>query len=246
VAWRRERTPLAEVITAASESPPVRDFASALTAGDGLSLIAEIKRCSPSAGVLCESFDPAAIAREYAGAGAAAISCLTDEIFFMGQLDHIKQIADACPLPVLRKDFIIDVYQVYESRAAQADAVLLIASVLPTDRMRELHELAISLGMTALVEVHNETEAKSALDAGAWIIGVNNRNLHDLSVDIETTIRLRSVIPNDAILVSESGIRTAEDVRRLRDAGVAAILVGEHLMRADDRRGAIRKLLGTA
>jgi indole-3-glycerol phosphate synthase len=243
---RRDDVPLAEVIAAASAAPAARDFAGALTSGAAVALIAEVKRRSPSKGLLCRDFDPAAIAREYASAGASAISCLTDEPYFGGRPEYIRQIAQVTDLPILRKDFIIDPYQVYESRGACADAILLIAAILPPDRLRELRGLAVQLGMAALVEVHTEAETKSALDAGARLIGVNNRDLHDLTIDLGTTARLRPMIPDGVIVVSESGIRTADDVRRLRDLGVHAILVGEQLMTAPDRAAAIRALLESA
>jgi indole-3-glycerol phosphate synthase len=241
---RRSRIPLSSVVAAASASPQARRFAAAIEGSEGVALIAEVKQRSPSRGLLCADFDPVAIAKEYAAAGAAAISCLTNESHFGGRLEHIGQIADACDLPILRKDFVIDPYQVYESRAARADAVLLIAAILPMDRLRELHDLAGALGMAALVEVHTEAETRSALDAGARLIGVNNRNLHDFSIDLDTTARLRAVIPADVIVVSESGIGSAADVARLRDLGVNAILVGERLMTAPDRSAAVRWLLG--
>ena len=242
VARRKESAPLSDIIAATGDAPAPRDFAGALVASEDVALIAEVKRQSPSKGLLCPGFDPAATAREYAKAGASAISCLTDEHYFGGRLEYVKVVHESCDLPVLRKDFILDPYQVYESRAAGADAVLLIAAVLPVDRLRELHELAESLGMAALVEVHNEAEAHSAVDAGAKIIGINNRNLQDFTVDTGTTARLRPIIPEGVIVVSESGIRGPEDVRRLRQLGVDAMLVGEHLMTASDRGAAVRSL----
>ena len=227
-----ELAPLAQVKAFAKVAPPALDFAAALTAQQGVSLIAEVKRASPSKGVIAHDWDPEKIAETYAYNGAAAISCLTDTRFFQGKLEYLTAIKERLrvigkPVPVLRKDFIYHEYQVYEARMAGADAILLIVGVLGDNDLRRLRELAASLGMAALVEVHDEAEVARALKSGAQIIGVNNRNLKTFAVDIETTGRLRALIPADKILVAESGIRTVDDVRRMGEMGCAAILVGE-------------------
>ena len=239
MAWKRQEVPrqmdevpLAQVKAFAAVAPPALDFAAALTRDAGVSLIAEVKRASPSKGVIAHDWDPEQIAETYAYNGAVAISCLTDGRFFQGKLEYLTAIKDRLraigrPLPVLRKDFIYHDYQVYEARMAGADAILLIVSVLGDNDLRRLRELATSLGMATLVEVHDEAEVERALKAGAAILGVNNRNLKTFSVDIETTARLRPLIPADRILVAESGMRTREDVVCMADMGCDAILVGE-------------------
>lgn len=239
MAWKRqevprqmETMPLAQVKAFARVTPPALDFAAALTARPGASLIAEVKRASPSKGVIAHDWDPELIAETYARNGAAAISCLTDSRFFQGKLEYLTAIKERLreigkPVPVLRKDFLYHEYQVYEARMAGADAILLIVGVLGDNDLRDLRELAESLGMAALVEVHDEAETERALKSGARIIGVNNRNLRTFEVDIETTGRLRSLIPPDKLLVGESGIRTVADVRRMAEMGCDAILVGE-------------------
>ncbi len=247
VAERRERRPLAEVERAARAQAPALDFAAALAA-PGMRLIAEVKGKSPSKGVLVEPFEPAATAADYLAAGADAISVLTDEPFFGGGLDHLAAVqglagAASPPRPVLRKDFLLDPYQVAEARAAGADAVLLIVAMLDDAALRELHAAAADYGMAALVEVHNEREVPRALAAGARIVGINNRDLHSFRVDLATTERLAPLLPDGVIAVGESGIGSAEDVRRLAAVGVDAILVGESLVKAPDRGAAIRALL---
>jgi indole-3-glycerol phosphate synthase len=227
-----ELAPLAQVKAFAKIAPPALDFAAALTTQQGVSLIAEVKRASPSKGLIAHEWDPEKIGETYAYSGAAAISCLTDTRFFQGKLEYLTAIKERLrvigkPVPVLRKDFIYHEYQVYEARMAGADAVLLIVGVLGDNDLRRLRELAASLGMAALVEVHDEAEVERALKSGAQIIGVNNRNLKTFAVDIATTGRLRPLIPADKILVAESGIRVADDVRRMGEMGCAAILVGE-------------------
>ena len=227
-----ELAPLAQVKAFAKVAPPALDFAAALTAQQGVSLIAEVKRASPSKGVIAHDWDPEKIAETYAYNGAAVISCLTDTRFFQGKLEYLTAIKERLrdigkPVPVLRKDFLYHEYQVYEARMAGADAVLLIVGVLGDNDLRRLRELAESLGMAALVEVHDEAEVERALKSGAQIVGVNNRNLKTFAVDIETTGRLRALIPTDKILVAESGIRSADDVRRMGEMGCTAILVGE-------------------
>jgi indole-3-glycerol phosphate synthase len=239
MAWKRqevpkhmEEAPLAQVKAFANLTPKPLDFAAALTAEPGASLIAEVKRASPSKGLIAREWDPARIAETYARNGAAAISCLTDLRFFQGQLSYLTDIKEELRLkglktPVLRKEFIYHEYQIHEARMAGSDAILLIMAVLGDREVRDLLQLTHQLGMQALVEVHDEEEVERALAAGAQIIGVNNRNLKTFEVDIENTARLRKVIPADRILVGESGIRSTDDVHRMADMGCDAILVGE-------------------
>lgn len=230
---------------------PARDFAAAISPtgkpNTDIRIIAEVKKASPSKGVIKEAFDPLAIAREYEEAGAAAVSVLTDELYFQGSLSHLEIIKNDLILPVLRKDFIIDPYQVYESRDAGADAVLLIAAALPAlgaDGLQGLLNLTASLGMAALVEVHDEAELETALSSGAQIIGINNRDLKTLQVDISTTMRLAPLVPDDRIVVSESGIKSHDDIVRLKGAGVSAFLIGEALMREKDASKKLKELRG--
>ncbi len=250
LAEARVRTPLGYWQDAAEARLERRDFTRAM-AGDGsgrdpVRVIAELKRASPSRGLLRTRYRRREIAQAYAGAGAAALSVLTEEQYFLGSIEDLKQARDAVSLPVLRKDFILDAYQVYESAAADADAVLLIAAVLPDGDLRELIGLCESLRLAALVEVHNEEELDRALAAGARIIGVNNRNLKTMEVNLETSFRLKERIPSGCLSVSESGIRTAEDLRNLAVAGFHATLIGEHLMTADDPGRALAELLDGA
>lgn len=210
-----------------------RGFAAALQGGPGkVALIAEIKKASPSAGVIVESFDPLAIARNYARAGVDAISVLTDERFFQGHLDYLKLVREAVPQPVLRKDFILDVVQIMESAAAGADAILLIVAALEQDELVALLEAAALYQLDALVEVHTLAELDRALETDARIIGINNRDLATFKVDLAITEKLSEEVPKEIILVSESGIRTAEDLARIKACGVDAVLIGEALMRA--------------
>lgn len=247
VASRRASRPFASIDRAARAMAPALDFAAALAA-PGISLIAEVKGASPSKGVLIKPFEPAAIARDYLAAGADAISVLTDEAFFHGNLAHLSAIkelslARARPRPILRKDFLIDSYQVAEARAAGADAVLLIVAVLDDGELRELQSAARDYGLTTLVEVHSERELDRALAAGSAIVGINNRNLHSFTVDLATAERLAARVPSGVLSVAESGIERAADVRRLATAGVDAILVGEALVKSLDRGAAIEALL---
>jgi indole-3-glycerol phosphate synthase len=220
-----------------------RDFRAALNARTP-AIIAEIKKASPSKGVIVEknSFDPGFVARSYEAGGAAALSVVTDEKFFHGSLDDLDIARGAVRLPVLRKDFIFDEYHVAESAARCADAILLIATLLAPQRLRHLREYAAKLGLAALVEVHDEDELAAALDSGAQVIGVNNRNLRTFEVNLETSLRLAPRIPAGVTKVSESGIRSADDIRRLQDAGFQAFLVGEHLMRSKDQQRALESL----
>jgi len=218
------------------------DFTAALTGG-GVSLIAEVKKASPSKGVLCEDFDPVRLALTYARNGAAAISVLTESNYFQGRLKYLVDIREKVNIPLLRKDFIFDEYQVYESAAYGADAMLLIASVLNPEQLGELLEISHNIGLFCMVEVHNEEELKTALLAGARILGINNRDLHTFKVDTDTTRRLRMLIPQEYIVVSESGIRGKEDMKKMRECRVNAVLVGEALVTADDIPAKIRELM---
>ena len=227
-----------------------RDFFAALRhprVGD-VALIAEVKKASPSKGVICENFDPVRIAREYEAAGASCLSVLTDEKFFQGSLDYLRQIRQAVKLPLLRKDFIIDERQILEAIEWGADAILLIVAILDDARLRNFRELAEGAGLAALVEVHDEAELDRALATGATLIGVNNRNLKTFQVDLATTERLAAKLHSSPasgrLLVAESGIHTRADVERLKHAGSGAILVGESLMRSGDIGSAARALLG--
>lgn len=246
VAAARARRPLAEVERAAARAPAARSLAAALRRPTGapVRVIAEIKRASPSAGAIRPDADPAEIGAMYQAAGAAAISVLTDEGFFDGRLDFVGAARAATDVPLLRKDFLIDAYQVVEARAAGADAVLLIVAALAQDRLVALLAEVRRLGMDALVEVHDADEAARAVDAGAGIIGVNHRDLATFAVDTGLTARLRPALPADVVLVGESGIRTAADVARLGAAGAHAVLVGEHLMRQPHPGEALGALVG--
>jgi indole-3-glycerol phosphate synthase len=229
----RARIPLDQVQAAAQARHERRDFAAAL-AGGGLRIIAELKKASPSRGLLRPDYRCRELAQGYEAAGAAALSVLTEGHFFQGSLTDLIDARDAVGLPVLRKDFIFDSYQVYESAAANADALLVIVAAVPDKVLRELVEVCSRLQIAALVEVHSEDEVVRALNAGASIIGVNNRDLQTFEVTLETSLRLRDRIPSNCLAVSESGIRTAADLLRLREAGYNAALIGEHLMTAQD------------
>jgi indole-3-glycerol phosphate synthase len=246
IATLRQELPETELRRQLAQAPPPRDFFQALAHPGAIRLIAEVKKASPSAGVIRADFDPVAIAKIYAAHGAACISVLTDEPFFQGSLDCLRQVRAAVDLPLLRKDFIIDSYQLVEARAAGADAVLLIAECLDDCSLRKLHNEAIHLGLTPLVELYDPTNLSRVLEAGATLIGVNNRNLHTFEVDLEHTIRMRRRVPDDCVLVGESGIKTHADVKRLEAAGVDAILVGESLMRQADIGTAVESLLKRA
>lgn len=222
-----------------------RDFCAAL-GGRVPAIIAELKKASPSKGVLRKDFEPASLAREYEENGAAAISVLTDRPFFQGSLADLRAARQAVKLPALRKDFTLDEYQVVEAAANGADAVLLIAAILEEKQIRDFRELAGGWGMAALVEVHNQRELKTALNAGADIIGVNNRNLKTFEVTLETSLRLAEEIPAGVLKISESGIHSRADIQRLEDAGFRAFLVGEHLLRSANPGAALRALVGPA
>jgi len=233
-----------DIRAAAAHAPPVRPFAEALRLGDAVSLLAEVKPRSPSAGAIRPGSDPARIAMSYERAGASAISVLTDEQYFGGSLAALEAARDAVALPLLRKDFMIDPIQVEEARGAGADAILLIVAALDDATLRELQHVAAEMGMAALVEVHDEPELERALEAGASIVGVNNRDLRTFHTDLSVTERLAPMVPAQAILVGESGIRSAVDVERLGEAGVDAVLVGESLMRRTDIEEAAGALVG--
>lgn len=224
--------------------PPARGFQRALVSCAEVAVIAEAKKASPSKGVICADFDPVAIARDYEAGGAQAISVLTDETYFQGSLDYIPLVRAAVPLPVIRKEFIIDEIQVRQAALFGADAILLIAAILDRQQMADYQALAAELGMDSLVEVHDEREAERALAAGSRLIGINNRNLRDFSVDMGTTFRVMAELPKEIPVVSESGIRDHRDMVELARHGVAAALVGETLMRLGDRRQGLRALLG--
>jgi indole-3-glycerol phosphate synthase len=225
----------------ARAAPPPRDFVAALRAKQP-AVIAEIKRASPSRGVLRPDFHPSSIAKSYEKGGAACMSVLTDAEFFQGHPSHLQEARAACTLPVLRKDFTIDPFQAYESRAMGADCVLLIAACLDDRRMRELESLAFDLGMAVLVEVHDADELARALELRTPLIGINNRNLRTFETRLETTLELLPRVPKDRIVVTESGILSKADVSRMRAQGVHTFLVGEAFMRADDPGVALRQL----
>jgi indole-3-glycerol phosphate synthase len=225
-------------------APPVRDFRAALEQGPGLGIIAEVKKASPSAGVLRADFDPISIAQAYEANGASAVSVLTDAPFFQGHLEYLSAIRRAVALPILRKDFLVAPYQVLEARAAGADAVLLIAEVLGRKELPALLRHVHALGMQALVELYDAENLSRVVESGASIIGVNNRDLRTLETRLEHTLDLLPRMPKDACVVSESGIRTRADLERLGAAGVKAVLIGETLMRAPDIGATLRALRG--
>ena len=220
-----------------------RSFLAALSRTDRLNFIAEIKKASPSKGVLREAFEPVEIGIEYESNGAAAISVLTEENYFQGSLNHLRNVRQNCSPPILRKDFIFDAYQLYESAAAGADAVLLIVAMLDAAQLFELHQTALRIGLEVLVEVHTEPELNRALECGAQIIGINNRDLKNFKVDLQTTVQLASHVPDSVVLVSESGINTADDVRILRESGCDAFLIGELFMKSKHPGKALRELM---
>ena len=228
--------------TVAAYTP--KDFAGALR-GPELAVVAEMKQRTPSMGVLTDDYRPADLAHAYAEGGAAAISVLTHMAGFGGRVEHLRSVRAATDLPILRKDFVTDPYEVAEARACGADAVLLIVAALQPDQLRDLIALTRSRGIVALVEVHDEPETAAALEAGARVIGINHRDLRTFEVDLGLTARLRKLIPSEVIVVAESGIHSAEDARRMRDAGADAVLVGELLMRSADPAGQIKDLIAS-
>jgi indole-3-glycerol phosphate synthase len=244
LASRKRSLSLHELIELAQNQVPARDFSAALRRPDTVNIIAEAKKASPSKGIICADFDPVSIARCFEKNGAVAISVLTEEHFFQGHLDYLKNIRSAVSIPLLRKDFIIDPYQIYEARAAGADALLLIAAVLEQPEFDSLYQLTRDLGMHALIEVHTKEEIQKVLKVKPTIIGINNRNLDTFKTDIQTSIHLRPLISDDIITVSESGINTIEDICRLRSSGINAFLIGESLMREHDPALKLIQFLG--
>lgn len=247
----KAKRPEIDLIKQALDTPQPRNFYTALTRPeDTLRVIAEVKKASPSAGLIRKDFDPVAIAKAYEANGAAAISCLTDKHYFQGSLDYLTQIKAAVQLPVLRKDFIIDPYQVYEARAAGADAILLIAECLTEPMLMDLLILATELKLSILLEVHDLeslVQIKQHLifpKAGYTLLGINNRNLKTMTTDLSHTTDLLSEVPDNSVLVSESGIRTNDDIQHLAEHGVHRVLVGEHLMKQPDPGAALRELMG--
>src|ERR1700688_17800 len=243
IAHRKKSVPETVLRFGVKQAQPVRDFAAAL-GRDALNVIAELKKASPSRGLIRADFDPVALAKTFEAAGAAALSVLTEEEFFQGDLKYMRDARAAVGVPVLRKDFIIDSWQVWEARATNADSFLLIVAGLSDSLLAELLLLGRELGMEALVEVHTREELTRALSAGARIIGVNNRDLRTLEVRIETSMELIAAIPDECVAVCESGLRTHEDLVRFREAGFDAFLIGEHLMAQLDPAAALRELLG--
>jgi indole-3-glycerol phosphate synthase len=240
VAGRQAQLPLDEVRRQSTDAPSPRGLAF-----DGqMTLIAEVKRRSPSKGAFVQTLDPVAQARAYERGGAGAISVLADERYFGGSLDDLRSVRQSVAVPVLCKDFILTAYQVYEARAYGADLLLLIVAALDDETLQSLQSLAVDLGMTPLVEVHDQHDLARAIAADAGLIGINNRDLSDFSVDLLTTEYLAPLVPDDSIVVSESGIATRDDVERMREAGARAVLVGETLMRSGDPAAVIQELVG--
>lgn len=244
IAAARSRRSESDLKRAIAEAPPVRDFVAALKSAPEIGLIAEIKKASPSAGLIRDDFDPVEIARTYEAHGASCLSVLTDVQFFQGHLDYLTAVRNAVGCPVLRKDFVLDRYQVLEARAAGADAVLLIAECLDDDTLHDLYNAIVELGMTALVELYEPANLSRVLALDPPLVGVNNRNLKTFVTDLKHTLHLAAKLPPGVLLVSESGIRTHEDVVRLKAAGCRAILVGETLMRSPDIGRMVEELLG--
>lgn len=244
IASAKSALPLTELRAQLRDAPPVRNFFAALAADGPIKLIAEVKKASPSKGIIRADFSPVEIATTYQQHGATCISILTDEHYFQGSLAFLTAIRQATNIPLLRKDFILDTYQLHEARVAGADAVLLIAECLDDCMLRTLHNEALELGLTPLVELYDPENLPRVLDAGARLIGVNNRDLRSFQVDLSHTIRMRSLIPSDCLLVGESGIESRADAERLGAAGIDAMLVGESLMREPDIGLAVDRLLG--
>ncbi len=236
--------PIESIIQKLKSALPPRDFYNAINPNGNLHIIAEIKRASPSKGVFrWQDFNPVQIAKGYACGGAAALSILTDNQFFKGKLDYLRQIQQEVAIPLLRKDFILDAYQIYESRLHGADALLLIVSALSEANLRDFLNLTHSLGMNAIVEVHDEREVDVALGAGSRIIGINNRNLKTFDVDLDISVRLSKRIPKEKIVIAESGVKAYNDIRKLREVGIHVFLIGETLMKACDPSEELKNLL---
>jgi len=242
VEQRKKTLPLAQLKKRIAQQKPPLNFALALK-GKPMRLIAEVKQASPSRGILCPNFNPTELATTYAQGGANAISVLTEVNYFKGSIDHLAAIREVVKLPLLRKDFIFDPYQVYESRAYGADALLLIVAILSQEQLKKLLSIGHSLGLKCLVEVHNEADVERALLSGAEIIGINNRDLNTFTVDINTTGRLRPLIPRQKIVVAESGVRSRKDVEKLMDWRVNAVLIGEALVTANNILTKMKELM---
>ena len=240
----RDRVAFESLETRIPSAPPVRGFLAALQSAERPGLIAEVKKASPSAGLIREDFDPVTIARQYEVAGATCLSVLTDEHFFQGHLDYLRDIRQVVRIPVMRKEFIIDRYQIAEARVAGADCVLLIAECLNDVQLHDLYEYTHSLGMDALIELYDLENIPRVLATGTKLLGVNNRDLRTFVTSLEHTFRVKQQIPDDVLLVSESGISTPAHIQRLRSAGVGAVLVGESLMRQPNIGNAVRALMG--
>ena len=232
-----------DIITRTAGLSPPRDFKSAIAKPGRINLIAEIKKASPSRGIIREDFDPAGIARIYQDSGAQALSVLTDEQFFKGSLGHLGQVRTVTTIPILRKDFIIDRYQIYQSFLAGADAVLLIAGLLPENKLVNFLSIAAGLGMSSVLEVHSTEDVKKIQGIGIQIVGINNRDLTSFKIDLGTTERLIRLLPKNTIIISESGIKTSRDIKRLKDLGVKAVLIGETFMASADIAGEVRQLM---
>ena len=243
VRLQKDQLPLSELRQVLFDVSPTRDFKTAISTPGQINLIAEVKKASPSKGIIRQDFDPTAIAQIYQSSGASAISILTDERFFQGSLSYLTAIRENTSIPLLRKDFIIDEYQIYQARAAGADAILLITAILEVTQMQSFLNKAHSLNLDCLVEVHTESELKRALDTDAQIIGINNRDLKTFQTNLDTTLRLRKLIPKDKFVVSESGIHSRQDVEMLQEFGINAILVGESLMRSTDISAKVKELM---
>ncbi len=243
VAAAKAQRPLPELLARISDAPPVRSFLTALKATSAPALIAEVKKASPSVGLIREDFDPVQIARTYEQAGAACLSILTDEKFFQGHLDFLHSIRHAVRIPVMRKEFIIDRYQIAEARVAGADCVLLIAECLTDQELHDLYGYCRDLGMDALIELYDQENVERVLATGTQLIGINNRDLRSFQTSLEHTFALKKMLPDNVLLVSESGIRTHADILRLRSAGVGAVLVGETLMKQSDIAAAVHDLM---
>ncbi len=240
----KRRIPLNVIKENIKKASTTRSLSAALKSDVNISIVAEIKKASPSIGILRDNFKPIKIARIYEANGAAAISVLTDEKFFQGSLSYLTMVRNTVRLPVLRKDFIVDPYQIYEAREAGADAILLIAAFFSKEELQDFMLLASELGMDCLVEVHSEKELKTVLQTNASIIGINNRDLKTFKTDLETTLRLRPLIPSEKIVVSESGIKSRKDIEKLLENGVNAVLVGETLMKSNNIPKKLHELLG--
>jgi indole-3-glycerol phosphate synthase len=244
VSAARAKIPESELRAKIADALPVRDFFAPLAQSGSIKLIAEVKKASPSAGIIRDDFDPVAIATIYETHGASCLSVLTDAAYFQGSLEYLRAVRAAVKIPVLRKDFIVESYQLWEARAAGADAVLLIAECLDDCNLRKLYNETLELGMTPLIELYDPTNLARVLETGTTLVGVNNRNLHTFEVDLEHTLRLRREVPVSCVLVGESGIKNRADARRLEAGGVNAMLVGESLMREKNIGSAVDALLG--